>query len=383
MRFIMSVNEVKLSNSLSLINNSDCPDTTINQALNPDAFKFLLGCLDMIEDINAAKSVSKDWYKVVLLTIKDLQAARLQNLNLILCPKLNEAPIIVNMALKKISLCESFTGFQSLILKTREKIVNILKPLSETELEALELSGKGIEQQRFFGKVFKLTKICKSLDSAKAITDVVKKDIILKECASDLMYMGIFEKSIDVAKEIAAPFSKNMAFCDICLVLNHSGKLERAIEIELNEMLPEGCMTGTAIKYTSEALARAGKTEQARDLVNNIRHESEKEAAQNFITIIEMCKQKMFIEVVELANTYEKWEKSCALQEISLELCRIGRLDESIQMADTIPSRSTRESSLESLLKIMEMKEYKEGVEQINQLLNKNKIVFDFDFQDF
>ncbi len=254
--------------SITHVHSQVNPNSLIHQKLPKEVFTFVLGYLNT-GAVNQARLVSKDWYNANLLAIKELQSVHLEKL-ISLVPSNSEQ---FDQMKKKISLSTDFLGMRELILKMRDELVVILKPLSKDELKSKEEFGVNFNPN-FFGKTFKLTQVCKSIDDFEKLSIGERMGIV-----DVLVDMKMFEKAIDVTKKIKDESERQLCFIKISKGVTLDGKFERAIDTLFINSIEDNAVTyhkafdrrDQAIIDVAIAMGRSGLILQAKNAIYDLK----------------------------------------------------------------------------------------------------------------
>lgn len=119
---------------------------------------------------------------------------------------------------------------KSSIYIERERVVNILKDLKESDLKSLEEFSKDIKPL-FFENVFELVKIYMKIPKAHEIPDEILKGCALKDIALEFLKLGQIEKAIEIANIIVCEEYKGIVLQNVSLRLMESEKIEEAIAL--------------------------------------------------------------------------------------------------------------------------------------------------------
>lgn len=235
--------------------------------LSSDVLEFIFSFLSD-EGVESVNLVSKDWNQRAIKTVQEEYnrvTCFIKALGKNLLNHESEADQLYAIAeAKGINLIH----IHAAKIRTKEKIIEVLKFLKEEDLANLEKNSEDTPKPLFFENLFLLAPIYSELDKAEKIVDSLVKAYKFRNISSRLAQFGDYDKSLKTAKRIAMESIRDQTYQCISEIFAKNGLVAWALEII--DQLHFNLDKSVACKKISAALIERGDLDAAQKVALEI-----------------------------------------------------------------------------------------------------------------
>lgn len=305
-----------------------------DQKLPPEILEMIFSHLSN-RDLQKAALVNRQWNEVAIVEANCEATSKLRHFVDFLCRNLNrdlyelQIESLSNLeGTREILISENFIQIKSSMRSCEKNISNILKDLSEDDLNQLEELSKIESKSGFLENIFDLTRNYKKIDGADGKTIGWHKYSDLNEISLNLTNMNRIDEAIEVANMNSDEAYRVINLQNISINLTQKNRIDEAIEVA--RMIPEDCSKFMALDCMLLHLKSIDQIDA----------------------------------VIEIANTIsENHFRDLALLNLPKALAMIDRIDKAIEVADMLSEDSTYGAAI---LYIVEYLAEKKRIDEAN-----------------